>query len=347
MDFKSEGIACFELASRIFPIFRSITGVGVRKTLSVLQEGLPELRVYSIASGTPVFDWTVPPEWNCEECYIENDKGEHLIDFKQHNLHVMGYSLPIDNWFSFEELKNLVYTQKGQPNAIPYVTSYYKERIGFCMSEEQLNSLEKLEAKAESPVRFHAVIKSSFNQKGCLNYGECVLKGKTEQEILISTYICHPSMANNECSGPALAVSLAKYVKAKPRKYTYRFIFIPETIGSICYIAQHLTELKKNVVAGFVLSCVGDNNDYSLIRSRYGNTLADRVLENVLRFIAPKFKDFSFIYRGSDERQFNAPGVDLPVCGFCRTKYGNYPEYHTSLDNLNYISAASTKLWFT
>ena len=228
--------------------------------------------------------------------------------------------------------------KKNQPDAIPYVTSYYKERSGFCLSENQLSELENISKAGGATFRFHAVIKSSLNQNGVLNYEECVINGKSDKEILISTYICHPSMANNECSGPALSVTLANYIKSKPRYYTYRFIYIPETIGSITYLSNHLTELKNKVTAGFVLSCVGDNLDYSMVNTRYGNTLTDRVLENVLKHTKSDFKKYSFLHRGSDERQFNAPGVDLPVCSFSRTKYGMYPEYHTSLDNMQFVS---------
>lgn len=329
-----DGKSCYRIASELYPVFRSITGQGVRDTLDILKKYAPMLNTYSVKSGTAVFDWTVPPEWNCYECYIEDADGNRLIDFRNSGLHVLGYSCPIDKWMKFSELKNYLYVQSNQPDVIPYVTSYYEKRTGFCLSVRQM---EKLASYGED-YEFHAVIKSEFNPDGVLNYGEFVLEGESEKEILISTYICHPFMANNECSGPALSVVLANYLKTQKRKYTYRFVFIPETIGSITYISQKLDSLKKNVIAGFVLSCVGDDNSYALVRTRYGNTLADRVMENVLRFDAPNFRNCSFLERGSDERQYNAPGVDLPVCGFCRSKYGTFPEYHTSKDDLTYIS---------
>lgn len=328
------GKTCYQIATEIYPIFRSITGKGIRDTLGILKNYVPELNIHSVKSGSYVFDWTVPPEWNCYECYIEDSEGNRLIDFKNNGLHVLGYSLPIDEWLEFSELKKYLYVQEDQHDVIPYVTSYYCKRTGFCLSFNQMNKL----AEYGDKYKFHAVIKSEFNPEGVLNYGDFLIKGESEKEILISTYICHPFMANNECSGPALSVVLANFIKSRPRHYSYRFVFIPETIGSITYISKNIEQLKKNVVAGFVLSCVGDNNSFSLVRTRYGNTLADRVMENVLKFDAPNFRNYSFLERGSDERQYNAPGVDLPVCGFCRSKYGTYTEYHTSADNLSFIS---------
>lgn len=327
------GAYCYEIAKKLFPICRSITGNGFRQSLAILKEELPEINVFEVPSGTEVFDWTVPKEWNCTEAYIEDEDHHRIIDFKDNNLHVLGYSAPFDKVLPFSELKNYIYTQKNQKDVIPYVTSYYKERSGFCMSKNQFDELAKHEDQ-----KYHAVIKSTLDEQGSLTYGECIIKGKSDKEILISTYLCHPSMANNECSGPALSVALAKFIKEKPRYYTYRFIYIPETIGSITYLSRNLEVLKKNTVAGFVLSCVGDNRDYSYVKTRYGNTITDKLLENTLKHLVPSHKAYSFYHRGSDERQFNAPGVDLPVCSVSRTKYGAYPEYHTSKDDLNLIS---------
>ena len=240
----------------------------------------------------------------------------------------------MDVWLSLEELKKIVYTEKAQPDVIPYVTSYYKERSGFCMSKHQLDSL--CEGK------YHAVIKSDLNSEGVLTYGEIYFPGEKEEEILISTYLCHPSMANNECSGPAVATFLAIYVASmKKRKYSYRFLFLPETIGSITWLSRNyeLLHLKENVIAGFVLSCVGDERTYSFVSTKYGNTLTDRLLRNVLKYHFPSFQEYSFLHRGSDERQYNAPGIDLPVCSVCRSKYGTYPEYHTSADDLSFVTS--------
>jgi aminopeptidase-like protein len=327
---NSTGSEMYQLAEKLYPICRSITGDGVRQTLSYLKDEVDELVVYEVPSGTEVFDWTVPKEWNIRDVYIEDSEGTKVIDFKQNNLHVMGYSIPIDKYISLEELKGYIFTQPDQPDFIPYVTSYYKERFGFCMSEKQKQSLKD--------GIYHIKIDSDL-KNGYLTYGEIIIPGESTKEIFLSTYICHPSMANNELSGPCVAIQLAKWIKSlEHRKYTYRIIFIPETIGSITYLSKNYIELKKNVIAGFNISCVGDNRTYSYIPSRYGNTLADKVAQNVLSLHFPEYKKYSFLNRGSDERQYCSPGIDLPLCSICRSKYGEYPEYHTSADNMNFIS---------
>ncbi len=326
----SIGDEMYQLARKLFPIGRSLTGDGVRQTLAILKRELPDMTIHEVPSGTQVFDWTVPKEWAVRQAYIEDEAGNRIIDYRDLNLHVMGYSVPVDRWVDLEELKRHIYVQKGQPDAVPYVTSYYVPRYGFCMSEKQRDSLP--------PGQYHMVIDSELFD-GSLTYGECIIPGREEKEILISTYVCHPSMANNELSGPVLATALAKKTAAQAdRKYTYRFLWIPETIGSITYLSQHLGHMKKHTAAGFVLSCVGDDRTYSYVPSRDGNTLADRAARNVLSFHYPEYKRYSYLNRGSDERQYNAPGVDLPVCVVCRSKYGEYPEYHTSLDDLSLIS---------
>ena len=321
----------YELCERLFPICRSITGDGVRKTLQMLVEVYGnEINIHEVPTGTKVFDWTVPKEWNIKEAYIENSKGQRVIDFKNNNLHVVGYSLPVDKFVDLQELKSVVYTQPDQPDAIPYVTSYYKECYGFCMSQNQLDKLPE--------DTYHIVIDSELKE-GSLTCGEIIILGDTEEEVFLSTYICHPSMANNELSGPVVATFLAKWLNLLvKRRYTYRIIFIPETIGAITYLSKNLQYLKEHVIAGFNLSCVGDNRTFSYVESRYGDTLADKAAKNVLSFYYPDYKTYSFLKRGSDERQYNAPGVDLPVCAICRSKYGEYPEYHTSKDNLELIS---------
>ena len=321
----------YELCERLFPICRSITGDGVRTTLQMLVEVYGnEINIHEVPTGTKVFDWTVPKEWNIKEAYIENSKGQRVIDFKNNNLHVVGYSLPVDKFVDLQELKSVVYTQPDQPDAPPYVTSYYKECYGFCMSQNQLDKLPE--------DTYHIVIDSELKE-GSLTYGEIIIPGDTEEEVFLSTYICHPSMANNELSGPVVATFLAKWLNLLvKRRYTYRIIFIPETIGAITYLSKNLQYLKEHVIAGFNLSCVGDNRTFSYVESRYGDTLADKAAKNVLSFYYPDYKTYSFLKRGSDERQYNAPGVDLPVCAICRSKYGEYPEYHTSKDNLELIS---------
>ena len=320
----------YDLAERLFPICRSITGNGFRESLEIIREVLPEIQVTEVPSGTQVFDWTVPKEWNIRGGWIRRKSGETIVDFKDSNLHVMGYSLPVHATVSREELLEHVYTMPEQPEWIPYVTSYYKERWGFCMSEKQKQTLTDDE---------YEVLIDSTLEDGSLTYGELILPGETQDEILITTYLCHPSMANDELSGPCVQTELVNYLKSLPkRRYTYRLIWNPETIGSITYLSRNLETLQQYVKAGFVLSCVGDNRTYSIVSSKYADTLADRVLENVLKFHYPEYKHYSFLERGSDERQYGSAGVDLPVCGFCRSMYREYPEYHTSADNMDLIS---------
>ena len=320
----------YKLAERLFPICRSITGNGFRKSLEIIREIVPEIQVFEVPSGTQVFDWTVPKEWNIRGGWIKNLRGEFIIDFRNCNLHILGYSVPIHQIVSRDELFEHLYTQPEQPDWIPYVTSYYKERWGFCLSENQKKSLTD---------NAYEVCIDSTLEDGNLTYGELILPGETTDELFFSTYICHPSMANNELSGPCVQTALIQYLKSLPRRrYTYRFVFIPETIGSITYLSRHLESMQRHVKAGFVLSCVGDNRGYSYVETKYADTLADRVLANVLRFHAPDHVCYSFMKRASDERQYGAAGVDLPVCAFCRSKYHEYPEYHTSADNMNLIS---------
>lgn len=325
------GKGMYELAKRLFPICRSITGNGVRETLAILREYIPDLAICEVPSGTPVFDWTVPNEWNITDAYIENSAGKRIVDFKDCNLHVVGYSVPVDCHLSREELLEHVYVEETQPDAVPYVTSYYKERWGFCMTRRLRDSLQE--------DTYHCVIQSTL-EKGSLTYAETVIPGETPDEILLSTYVCHPSMANNELSGPVVQTYLYQWLKEQTkRRYTYRLLFLPETIGSITYISQHMEHMKHFIKAGFLLSCVGDERAWSYIPTRKGGTLADRAALKVLQDEHPDFVRYTFLDRGSDERQYNAPGVDIPVCGICRSKYGMYPEYHTSLDDMEMISA--------
>lgn len=324
------GNQMYELCKELFPINRSLSGEGVRETLRILQRENPEIEIYSIKSGTKVFDWTVPDEWNCKEAYIITPDGKKICDYSVNNLHLVQYSIPQEIEIDLDKLQEHLYSLPELPEAIPYVTSYYKPRWGFCISHKERQNLK--------PGKYKVVIKSEL-KKGVLNYADLVIPGESEDEIFFSTYICHPSMANNELSGLALATFLAKYIKSlDKRRYTYRFVFAPETIGSLIYLSRHLEHLKKRVKAGFILTCVGDNRNYSYLASRYGNTLADKVAINVLKYEIGTFKEYSYLQRGSDERQYCAPGVDLPVCSVMRTKYNEFPEYHTSLDNLDLIS---------
>lgn len=320
----------YQWAKDLFPICRSLTGEGVRQTLRYIQALIPNLEIKSIPSGEEVFDWTIPNEWNINDAWISDLAGNRLISFTDNNLHVMGYSDQVDKELTYEELDKHLYSLPDQPDAIPYITSYYKKRWGFCVSENQRKELKKHK-------KLKIKVESSFHN-GELNYGELFIKGKTKKEILLSTYVCHPSMANNELSGPVVTTALAQYIQALDKYYSYRIIFIPETIGSIAYLSKHFIEMKKNTIAGFVITCVGDDRTYSYIPSRMGNTLADKVALHALKYEYPDFDRYSFLDRGSDERQYCAPGIDLPVCSICRSKYGEYPEYHTSLDNLDLIS---------
>ena len=322
-----------ELAYQLWPICRSITGQGVRDTLKIIDNNIGCLKIKGIRSGTKVFDWKIPDEWNIQDAWVKNQRGQKLIDFKKNNLHIVGYSMPKNGWIEKEELSKKLYSLKEQPNAIPYITSYYKKDWGFCVTER-----ERVEIMEEGDT-FEICIDSSFNKDGELNYGEALIKGESRKEIFISTYICHPSMANNEISGPVVATYLAKWVKQqKNRKYTYRFIFIPETIGSIAYINKNRRILQKRVKAGFNLTCIGDNENYSYLPTKYKDSYSDRIAEHVLKTYIKTFKQHTWKERGSDERQYGAPGVDLPVCSIMRTKYGEYPEYHTSLDNFEVVS---------
>ena len=320
----------YNLAVRLFPICRSITGDGFRQSLDMIREQVPEMKVFEVPSGTAVFDWTVPKEWNIRGGWIRKTNGETVIDFRNSNLHVLGYSVPVHQKVSREELMEHIYTQPEQPDWIPYVTSYYKERWGFCMTERQRQQMTDDE---------YEVFIDSTLEDGSLTYGELIVPGETDEEIFFSTYLCHPSMANNELSGPCLMTALIKYVNSLPnRRYTYRFVIVPETIGAITYLSRNLEAMQQHVKAGFVLSCVGDDRTYSMVSTKYEDTLADRVLENVLHYHYPDYIRYSFMKRASDERQYGSAGVGLPVCAFCRSKYHEYPEYHTSADDLSLIS---------
>lgn len=333
-DFSQTGKAIYELACELFPIPRSITGQGFRASLEILNKTLGGgiLKFHSIKSGTKVFDWIVPDEWNAKEAYIITPKGEKICNFKKHNLHLLNYSEAIDQEIELEELQDHLYSIEEMPDAIPYVTSYYKRRWGFCLTHNERKKLKK--------GKYKVYIDAKHDENGFLDYADFILPStqNSKDEILISTCLCHPSMANNELSGPVVAIFLAKWLLSlKERRYNYRFVIIPETIGSIVYLSKHLEHLKKHVKAGFVLSCLGDDHTYSLIHTPKENTLSDKVALHTLKN-KENFKAFSFLDRGSDERQYNAPLVNLGIVGVCRTRYGDYDGYHNSKDDLNFIS---------
>jgi len=322
------GQEMYNWAVDLFPINRSITGNGVRETLKYIKNIIPELETFEVPSGTKVFDWIVPKEWNCNDAYIIDPNGNKICNFKENNLHLVGYSIPIDREIKYEELIEHLYYIEEQPTAIPYITSYYKERWGFCLTYNDFKKLKKGTYKVKIDSKL---------ENGSLTYGEIRIQGKSNKEIFLSTYVCHPSMANNELSGPVVTIALVKFIKSlKNREYSYRIVFIPETIGSITYLSRNIDEMKQNIIAGFNITTIGDNRAYSYIPTRYGNTLSDKVAKHILKDI--DYVEYSFLDRGSDERQYCSPGVDLPIATICRTKYGQYPEYHTSLDDLTVIS---------
>ena len=321
-----------QICTELYPIYRSITGNGVRESLNILRKYV-NFNINEIPSGTKVFDWIVPEEWNIKSAFVVDlSTNKIVINFDNHNLHVVGYSVPVDKVIDFNELSEHLHFNEKLPSAIPYVTSYYNKNWGFCLSFDEYLKLNR-------DSKYRVFIDSNFNEKGSLTYAEIVIPGKSEKEVFFSSYICHPQMCNNELSGPVVLTALANFISShKTLKYTYRFILIPETIGSIAYLSKNVVELKKNVIAGFNLTCLGDDGEFSYIPSRLGNTLSDKVALNFLKSNFPDFISYTWLDRGSDERQYCAPGIDLPICSITRTKYGKYPEYHSSLDDFNVIN---------
>ena len=320
----------YKVITDLFPVCRSITGPGIKKSLKYFELLNPKFKRIKFKSRQKIFDWKIPDEWSISDAYIQDLKSKKkYAKFNVNNLHVLNFSSPINKVVNKKKLFKHIYTIKNQPKSIPYVTSYYKKNWGFCLSE-----LEKKKLKNN---KYKVFINSKFT-KGSLDLSHAIFKGKSRKEIFFSSYLCHPSMANNELSGPAVISKLANYIsKKKNLRFSYRFVLLPETIGSICYLKKFTKNLKKNVICGFNISCVGDNKNYSIISSRQGNSLADISLLEKIKS-KKNFKFYSFLERGSDERQYCAPGIDLPICGFSRSKYGEYKEYHTSEDNLDFIN---------
>ena len=325
-DPDNPGRGMHALISELYPICRSITGDGVRETLKRLQQRVP-LTIHEVPSGTQVFDWTVPREWNIRDAYVKNSRGERIIDFKKSNLHVLNYSVPIQKRMSLGELKPHLNTLPDHPDWIPYRTSYYKENWGFCLSHSQFLQLPEDE--------YEVVIDSSLGE-GHLTYGELLIPGQTADEILVSCHVCHPSLANDNLSGVTVACFLANQLVKSSRRFSYRFLFIPGTIGAITWLALNESRVS-NIKHGLVLAGVGDAGALSYKRTRRGNTEIDRAAVHALRQIDADAKVFDFSPYGYDERQYCSPGFNLAVGRLSRSPHGTFPEYHTSADNLSFV----------
>ncbi|MGN6868929.1 MAG: DUF4910 domain-containing protein [Solirubrobacteraceae bacterium] len=314
---------------RLWPLLRSLTGDGVRATHDILSELAPLERT-EVPSGSRVLDWIVPPEWVVRDAYVVDPNGRRILDVHENNLHLVGYSTPFRGVLSREELDQHLHSLPAQPTAIPYLTSYYSPAWGFCLTHEHRERLPEGD--------YEVVVDTELRADGSLTLGEVVLPGEEPGEVLLSTYTCHPSLASNELSGPLVTAFLYRRVAAWPRRRLgYRFVFVPETIGAIAYLASHGDHLRDRLIAGYVVTCIGDSGPFTLKRSRRGDTLADRAAAYVLGG-EPDVRVVDFFPSGSDERQYCSPGFDLPVASVMRTMYGTYPEYHTSLDNRDFIS---------
>ena len=320
------GTEMYKLMIELYPICRSITGDGVRKTLEIIGNHIP-IKKHEIPTGTQVFDWNIPKEWNINDAYVIDPDGNKIIDFKKSNLHVLNYSIPINKKISLEELKMHLHTLPEQPEVIPYRTSYYEEDWGFCLTHNQFLKLKEGEYKV--------VIDSSL-KNGNLTYGEYYVKGEKEDEVLISCYVCHPSLCNDNLSGVVLATFLAKHLREIPLKYSYRFLFVPETIGSIAWLCMNENNVSK-IKHGLVATCLGDAGTSTYKKSRQGNAEIDKACVSVLKNSGNDYKILDFFPYGSDERQFCSPAFDLPVGSLMRTVYGHFSQYHTSADNLEFV----------
>ncbi len=314
------------LFDKLWPINRSLTGDGNRLTLEVLKEVI-DLQISEIPSGTACFDWVVPPEWNIKEAWIKDHVGNIILDFKDNNLHILGYSQAFEGIVTYSELVKHLYTIPEQPDLIPYRTSYYERRWGFCLSHHQFMALDPHQT-------YEVKIDATFQKNGHMTIGEAFLKGESEEEILFSTYICHPSMAVNELSGPLVTAFIYQKLKSLPSlRYSYRFLFIPETIGSIFCLSKYGEFWKRQLKGGFVVTCVGHAAPFTYKKSRLGNSIIDQAVEVVLKHGQEPYSLLDFFPGGSDERQYCSPGFNLPVGSLMRKMYGQYPEYHTSGDN--------------
>lgn len=320
------GHQIYALIRELYPICRSITGDGFRETLNRLQRFIP-VTMHEVPSGTQVFDWTVPLEWNIQDAYVKNSRGERVIDFHKSNLHVLNYSVPVHQKMSLEELRSHLFTLPDHPDWIPYRTTYYKRNWGFCLSHKQFLDLPEGE--------YEVCIDSSLRD-GHLTYGEICLPGDTAEEILISAHTCHPSLANDNLSGVAIACFLTQYISRLPRRYSYRFLFIPGTIGAITWLCLNESTVPR-IKHGLVLAGVGDAGALSYKKSRRGDTEIDQVAAHVLRHSGAESQILEFSPYGYDERQYCSPGFNLAVGRLSRTPHGTFPEYHTSADNLSFV----------
>ena len=330
-DKGSPGKSIYDRIQKLFPINRSITGEGVRKSLQMIREEVPELEIKHVDSGTRVLDWTIPREWNIRDAWIKGPDGRKFARFSENNLHVMGYSEPVSKTMSLEELKKHIFTLPEQPDRIPYRTSYYRSGWAFCMSHNELKAL---------PSGEYDVFIDSELSLGELNYGEVYLPGETNEEFLISCYICHPSMANDSLSGVGLAAELARRLTGRRNRLSYRILFVPETIGAITWLAAN-RENVDNIRYGLVATCLGDPGPFTYKRSRIGNAAIDRIAEYVLSDGGTPYAIEDFVPTGSDERQYCSPGFNLPVGSLMRSRYNRFDEYHTSADNLDFITAGA------
>lgn len=326
------GARCFALAERLWPLNRSISGEGLRATLRVLADYLPDLRLIEVPSGSKVLDWVVPDEWRIRSARLIGPDGSCIADMAVNNLHVVGYSTAVDTELDLAQLQGHLHSIPELPDAIPYVTAYYQRTWGFCLAHRVRERLQ--------PGRYRVHIDAE-HFPGSITLAEWRLPGRSPREVLLSTYCCHPSMANNELSGPCVTTLLAQWLAGSPRRYSYRVLFVPEMIGSIAYLATHHQALKRSVIAGFNLSCVGDERGWSYLPSRAGHTLSDRVAQHVLKHHAGNYQRYGWNDRGSDESNYCAPGIDLPIASIMRSKYREYPEYHTSLDRLGSVVTAT------
>ena len=315
------------LIQDLYPICRSITGDGVRESLKIVKDIINDLKIVEIKSGSKVLDWTIPKEWNIRDAYIKNSEGTKIIDFKNCNLHVLNYSTPVDKTVTLAELKQHLYTEPKHPSWIPYRTSYYKETWGFCMSHEQMLSLKEDD--------YHVHIDGDLKD-GFLTYGEYFKKGNTEDEIFFSCHICHPSLCNDNLSGISIATYLANYISTLDTHYSYRFVFVPGTIGAITWLSNN-EHTADRIKSGLVLTLLGDSGGFTYKRSRQGNSDTDKILINVLKTSGEDHKVIDFFPYGYDERQYCSPGFDLPVGCLMRTPFAEYPEYHTSADNMELV----------